>query len=258
MDRALCALKNISLEVPTGDFVCLVGPSGCGKTTLLNIIAGLEPATEGTVKQNGGIITCPGMERVVIFQEAALFPWLNVIQNVEFGLVPKMERKKRREIARYYLNLVHLSKFETASIHELSGGMRSRVALARALALSPAVLLMDEPFASLDAQTRDILHQELQEIWQENGQTILFVTHNVREAVCLGNRVVVMTARPGQIKREFEVNIPRPRSINSEPVLSYVQLIQAELDGEIEKVLKEEVDGEWMAKKTHFLRTSHS
>ena len=250
----LLALEETSLEIASGEFVCFVGPSGCGKTTLLNLVAGLEVPTRGEIWRNGEKITGPGSDRVVIFQEAALFPWLNVIQNVEFGLVGRMEAKKRREIARAFLNLVHLTRFEKSYVHELSGGMKSRVALARALALNPSVLLMDEPFAALDAQTRDLLHEELQAIWQKTRQTVLFVTHNVREAVRLGDRVLVFTARPGRIKKEFQINLPRPRDINSPGVMTYAQQIQRELREEIEKVLKEEVDHEWSLKKTDLLR----
>jgi NitT/TauT family transport system ATP-binding protein len=250
----VAALEETSLDIKSGEFVCLVGPSGCGKTTLLNLTAGLESPTKGTIHANDSPVIGPGSDRVVIFQEAALFPWLNVIQNVEFGLVRRMETKKRREIARTLINLVHLRRFEKAYVHELSGGMRSRVALARALALNPSVLLMDEPFAALDAQTRDLLHEELQEIWQQSRQTILFVTHNVREAVRLGDRVLVFTARPGRIKKEFRIDLPRPRDINSEGVLGFAQKIQRELREEIEKVLKEEVDREWTLKKTDLLR----
>ncbi len=250
----LPALQEISLEIESGEFVCFVGPSGCGKTTLLNLVAGLERPSSGGIRQNGKEITGPGSDRVVIFQETALFPWLNVIQNVEFGLVGRMDAARRREIARTFLNLVHLGRFENSYVHELSGGMKSRVALARALALNPSTLLMDEPFAALDAQTRDLLHEELQEIWQKTRQTVLFVTHNVREAVRLGNRVLVFTARPGRIKKEFRVDLPRPRDINSAGVLSYAQQIQRELREEIEKVLREEVDREWTLKKTDLLR----
>ena len=248
------ALRKTSLEIRSGEFVCFVGPSGCGKTTLLNLVAGLEPPSTGEIHRNGEKVEGPGSDRVVIFQEAALFPWLNVIQNVEFGLVRKMEPGKRREIARTFLNLVHLGRFEKSCVHELSGGMKSRVAIARALALNPSALLMDEPFAALDAQTRDLLHEELQEIWQRTRQTILFVTHNVREAVRLGDRVLVFTARPGGIKKEFLIELPRPRDINSAGVLTYAQQIQQELREEIEKVLQEEVDTGWKLKKTEFLR----
>lgn len=250
----LSALQETSLEIESGEFVCFVGPSGCGKTTLLNLVAGLEIPTQGDIWRKDKKVTGPGSDRVVIFQEAALFPWLNVIRNVEFGLVGRMEAKKRREIARALLNLVHLSRFEKSYVHELSGGMKSRVALARALALNPAILLMDEPFAALDAQTRDLLHEELQEIWQKTRQTVLFVTHNVREAVRLGDRVLVFTARPGKIKKEFRIDLPRPRDINSAGVLTYAQQIQRELREEIEKVLREEVDHEWSLKKTDLLR----
>ena len=248
------ALDEISIEIKSGEFVCFVGPSGCGKTTLLNLIAGLEQPTRGIVRQNGEEIAAPGSDRVVIFQEAALFPWLNVIQNVEFGLVGRMKAGKRCEIARTFLNLVHLGRFEKAYVHQLSGGMKSRVALARALALNPSILLMDEPFAALDAQTRDLLHEEIQEIWAKTKQTVIFVTHNVREAVRLGDRVFVFTARPGRIKKKFQIDLPRPRDINSEGVFLYAKQIQQELREEIEKVLKEEVDREWTLKKTDLLR----
>ena len=248
------ALKDISIEIESGEFVCFVGPSGCGKTTLLNMIAGLDWPSQGKIKQNGNRITGPGIDRVVIFQEAALFPWLNVIQNVEFGLVGHVPKKKRRDIARTFLNLVHLGRFEKTYIYQLSGGMKSRVAIARALTLNPSVLLMDEPFAALDAQTRDILHEEIQEIWAKTKQTVIFVTHNVREAVRLGSRVFVFTARPGTIKKEFQIHLPRPRDINSEEVAIYAKQIQEELRKEIEKVLREEVDRAWTLKKAAFLR----
>ncbi len=250
----IVALDQTSLEINSGEFICLVGPSGCGKTTLLNLVAGLTRPSRGEILQDGQPVTGPGSDRVVIFQEAALFPWLNVIQNVEFGLVHRMEAKKRREIARTFLNLFHLGHFENSYVHELSGGMKSRVAIARALALNPSVLLMDEPFAALDAQTRDILHEELQDIWLKTHQTILFVTHNVREAVRLGDRVLVFTARPGCIKKEFSINLPRPREANHAGVLAYVQQIQKELREEIEKVLQEEAGSGWKLKKAEFLR----
>lgn len=251
----LLALGETSLEIESGEFVCFVGPSGCGKTTLLNLVAGLETPSRGEIWANGNKMTRPGSDRVVIFQESALFPWLNVIQNVEFGLVHRMEAKKRREIARTFLSLVHLGRFEKSYVHELSGGMKSRVAIARALALNPQVLLMDEPFAALDAQTRGILHEELQDIWLKTRQTILFVTHNVREAVRLGDRVLVFTARPGRIKKEFRIEKSRPRDLE-DPTwpAPYLQLVQNELREEIEKVLQEEVDREWKLKKAEFLR----
>ncbi len=217
---ALTALEPIDLDVQAGEFVCLLGPSGCGKSTLLNIIAGLDQPTTGEVRVDGEPARHTGTDRVMIFQNAALFPWLNVIDNVAFGLrmagVPKIERQ---ETARRFLRMVHLSDFESAFIHELSGGMRQRVALARALALNPDVLLMDEPFGALDAQTRDLLHDELQTIWSDTHKTVLFVTHNVREAIVLGDRVVVFSARPGKIKQIFTINLPRPRQIESYAVV---------------------------------------
>lgn len=251
----ITALEKTSLEIRSGEFVCFVGPSGCGKTTLLNLVAGLEKPSSGKMLADLKPIGGPGSDRVVIFQEAALFPWLNVIQNVEFGLVGKMDASKRHDRARALLNLVHLGKFEKSYVHQLSGGMRSRVAIARALAMNPSVLLMDEPFAALDAQTRDILHEELQDIWLRTKQTVLFVTHNVREAVRLGDRVMIFSARPGRIKKEFKIEIARPRDINSAEVMSYAHEIQSELRDEIEKVLREEVDQSWTLKKAELFGT---
>ncbi|MBM3848193.1 MAG: ABC transporter ATP-binding protein, partial [Verrucomicrobia bacterium] len=181
------ALENISLTIREGEFVCLVGPSGCGKSTLLNIVAGLESPTKGQITADGKPVTGPGSERLMMFQESALFPWLDVMGNVMFGLKlkPKLNDKERREIAKFYIRLVGLEKFQHSNIHELSGGMKQRVALARSLAPNPRVLLMDEPFAALDAMTREQLYGDIQEIWSQRKKTILFVTHNVREAVCL-------------------------------------------------------------------------
>lgn len=217
---ALEALEAIDLEVETGEFVCLLGPSGCGKSTLLNMVAGLDQPTRGEVRIDGRVVVSPGIDRVMIFQNAALFPWLNVIDNVEFGLrMARVRAPERRETARRFLRMVHLDDFEQAFVHELSGGMRQRVAIARALALNPSVLLMDEPFGALDAQTRDNLHTELQTIWSDTRKTVLFVTHNVREAVVLGDRVVVLSARPGRIKKVFSIDLPRPREIESYAVV---------------------------------------
>ncbi len=231
---ALTALDSIDLDVRAGEFVCLLGPSGCGKSTLLNIIAGLDQPTTGQVRMDGQVVRQPGTDRVMIFQSAALFPWLNVIDNVEFGLrMAGMPKGERQATARRFLRMVHLSDFAQAFIHELSGGMKQRVALARALALNPDVLLMDEPFGALDAQTRDILHDELQAIWADTHKTILFVTHNVREAIVLGDRVIVFSTRPGKIKQEFAVHLPRPRQIESYAVV--------DLSREIMAVLKDDV-----------------
>ncbi len=208
------ALQPINLDVEAGEFVCLLGPSGCGKSTLLSIIAGLEDASSGTVSAEGKKVQGPGTDRVLLFQEAALFPWLDVQSNVEFGLRQiGTPAKERRAIARRFIELVHLKGFERSYAHQLSGGMRQRVAIARALAINPAVLLMDEPFGALDALTRDRLHAELETIWETTRKTVLFVTHNVREAVALGDRVLVFSPRPGRIVREFRINLPRPRSL---------------------------------------------
>jgi NitT/TauT family transport system ATP-binding protein len=225
------ALDGVSLQVGEGEFVCLVGASGCGKTTLLNIIAGLEKPDSGSVMADGKAVTGPGRERLVMFQEPALFPWLNVLGNVLFGLKlkPNLRPKDRLEIAKYYLELVELSRFERANIHELSGGMKQRVALARALAPNPRVLLMDEPFAALDALTREQLYGDIQRIWKARRKTIVFVTHNVREAVCLGDRVLLFSPHPGRIQEEFVIELPRPRDLNSVELAEYASRIMHSL-----------------------------
>jgi NitT/TauT family transport system ATP-binding protein len=225
------ALDRISLQVNEAEFVCIVGPSGCGKTTLLNIIAGLEKPDSGRVLADGKPITSPGRDRLVMFQESALFPWLDVLGNVLFGLKlkPQLTNKDRRDVARYYLELVDLTRFEHANIHELSGGMKQRVSLARALAPNPRVLLMDEPFAALDALTREQLYGDLQRIWRERKKTIVFVTHNVREAACLGDRVLLFSPNPGRIQEEFLVDMPRPRDINSVDLAGYSSKIMRSL-----------------------------
>jgi NitT/TauT family transport system ATP-binding protein len=224
---SVLALDRVSLNVAEAEFVCLVGASGCGKSTLLNIIAGLEKPDSGLVLADGKPVTGPGRERLVMFQEPALFPWLTVFGNVLFGLKlkPNLTRKDRREVASYYLELVGLSRFERANIHELSGGMKQRVSLARALAPNPRVLLMDEPFAALDALTREQLYGDIQRIWKARRKTIVFVTHNVREAACLGDRVLLFAPHPGHIHEEFTVDLPRPRDINSVDLAAYATRI---------------------------------
>jgi NitT/TauT family transport system ATP-binding protein len=236
------ALRDINLKINEGEFVCLIGPSGCGKTTLLNIIAGLEhPDPSSLIAIDGTQVDGPGPDRVVVFQEDALFPWWNVISNVEFGLrMKKFPKEKIRPLAEEFLKMVHLSKFKNFYIHELSGGMRQRVAWARALVVNPKMLLMDEPFGALDAQSRETLQISLQIIWSIIGKTIIFVTHNIREAVCLGDRVLVLTARPGEIKREFKVDLPRPRRLSDTRLVDISNLIMRELKVEIDKVVKEE------------------
>jgi NitT/TauT family transport system ATP-binding protein len=214
---AVQALSDATLSVGEGEFVCLVGPSGCGKSTLLNLVAGLEFPDAGEVLADGARVTGPGRDRMVMFQEPALFPWLDVAGNVLFGLKlkPNLDAAARRDTAAFYLGMVGLSKFAGSFVHELSGGMKQRVALARALAPNPRVLLMDEPFAALDALTREQLYGDLQRIWQQRKKTILFVTHNVRESVVLGDRVVVFSPHPGRIREQFKIDLPRPRDINS-------------------------------------------
>lgn len=237
----LVALDHINLQVRPGELVCVVGPSGCGKSTLLHLIAGLHSQSAGQILVDGKPVQGPGTDRILIFQEHGLFPWLKVGENVEFGMkmkgVPKAERQER---TRHYLQLVHLAKFEESYIHQLSGGMRQRVAIARALATEPDVLLMDEPFAALDAQTRDLLHDELERIWSETGRTIIFVTHNVREAVRLGDRVVLLTFRPGRVKSEFPVSLPRPRHLEDPEVARTAREILDELREEINRSIAAE------------------
>jgi NitT/TauT family transport system ATP-binding protein len=225
------ALDRISLQVGEGEFLCLVGASGCGKSTLLNIIAGLEQPDSGSVLADGKRVVGPGRDRMVMFQESALFPWLDVLGNVLFGLrlKPHLTNKDRADVARYYLELVGLTRFEHANIHELSGGMKQRVALARALAPNPRVLLMDEPFAALDALTREQLYGDIQRIWKERRKTIVFVTHNVREAACLGDRVLLFSPHPGRVQEAFAVDLPRPRDINTVELAAHATKIVAAL-----------------------------
>jgi NitT/TauT family transport system ATP-binding protein len=237
----LIALKNISLQVQPGEFLCIVGPSGCGKSTLLHLIAGLHQQSSGDVLVDNTPVQGPGTDRILIFQELGLFPWLTVAQNVEFGMRMKGIAKPQRDASvRDYLRLVHLHQFKDSYVHQLSGGMRQRVALARALATEPDVLLMDEPFAALDAQTRDLLHDELERIWAETRRTIIFVTHNVREAVRLGDRVILLTFRPGQVKREYRIDLPRPRHLEDVRVAGSAREILDDLREEINKSIEEE------------------
>lgn len=237
----LLALDWINLQVKAGEFLCIVGPSGCGKSTLLHLIAGLQQPTSGKVLIDGEPVHGPGTDRILIFQELGLFPWLTVGQNVEFGMkMKRISRAVRQQQIAHYLHMVHLSQFKDSYIHQLSGGMRQRVALARALATEPDVLLMDEPFAALDAQTRDLLHDELERIWADTGRTIIFVTHNVREAVRLADRVVLFTFRPGRIKREFTVELPRPRHLEDVTVARSAKEILDDLREEINKSLEQE------------------
>ena len=235
------ALGEVNLDIHDGEFVCLIGPSGCGKTTLLNLFAGLDRPDTGTIAMDGEPIKGPGPDRAVLFQEPALFPWLSVRANVEFALelvgVPKAEREDR---AMQWLRRVHLGRFANAQPHELSGGMRSRAALARSLACQPKVLLADEPFAALDAQTREILQGELQEVWGETRNTFVFVTHNVREAVFLADRVVLMSAPPGSFVAEHRITAPRPREFEDVLLSKVVVDIHDHLLKEVQKVVERE------------------
>ena len=237
------ALDGINLKVDEGDFVCIVGPSGCGKSTFLNIVAGLEKPDSGEILLNGKAITTPGPDRTMVFQEGALFPWLKVVDNVEFGLkmagIPKDERA---QISQRYLDMMQLTKFANSYTYQLSTGMKQRVAIARALVMDPEILLMDEPFAALDAQTRDLLLVELQLIWERTKKTILFVTHSIVESVILGNRVIVFKNRPSKIKKEFVIDYRRPRLAEDENLLKYQQDILFELRTEVKAQIKREFE----------------
>ncbi|MEE4542554.1 ABC transporter ATP-binding protein [Streptomyces sp. V4-01] len=222
-------LDGITLDVAPGEFVCLLGASGCGKSTLLNLVGGLD-------KPSAGGIDVPGGRPALMFQEHALFPWLTAGRNIELALrLRGVPREERRPEAERLLSLVRLSGAYDKRVHELSGGMRQRVALARALAQDSQLLLMDEPFAALDAITRDVLHDELTRIWSESGLSVLFVTHNVREAVRLAQRVVLMSSRPGRIAREWTIDIPQPRRIEDAAVADLSIEITEELRGEIRR-----------------------
>jgi NitT/TauT family transport system ATP-binding protein len=235
------ALEDINFSIDEGQFVCLVGPSGCGKSTMLNILAGLEAPSNGTVVLNGNPVVGTGPDRIMVFQENALFPWLKVIENVEFGLkMAGVAKTKRYEIAIRYLDMMQLTKFAQSYIYQLSGGMKQRVAIARALVMDPEVLLMDEPFAALDSQTRDLLLVELQLIWAKTRKTIVFVTHNILESVCLGDKVIVFTSRPGHLKKEITVDYRRPRLSEDNNLQPYYRTILDEVKSEMIAAKKQE------------------
>ncbi len=232
----LKALDGINLSVGAGEFLCLVGPSGCGKSTFLRIAAGMETPDEGEILFDGKPVSAPSPERIMVFQEGALFPWLRVSDNVEFGLkmagIPKSERS---EISGRYLDMMQLTNFAGSYTYQLSTGMKQRVAIARALVMDPDVLLMDEPFAALDAQTRDLLLVEMQLIWKKTKKTILFVTHNVTEATVLGTKVAVFSGRPSVIKREMPISYRHPRVPEDDSLVPFQQEILAELRPEVKK-----------------------
>ncbi len=229
---ALKVLDDFSLDVSEGEFVCILGSSGCGKSTILSIVAGFEKQDSGEATIHGKTISGAGTDRVLLFQDATLFPWLDVLGNVEFGLRAKgLKGKERREIAMDWIERVHLKGFEHSYAHQLSGGMRQRAAIARALAINPEFLLMDEPFCAVDAMTRDMLHEELEKIWSSTNKTIIFVTHNVRESVALGDRVVVLSPRPGKVSGIFKIDLPRPRSLEDTRVTAMTAEIMKALRG---------------------------
>lgn len=217
----IVALKDINLHVETGEFICVVGASGSGKSTLLRLVAGLDLPTSGTITVDNQIITGPGADRGMVFQKYTLYPWMTVQKNVEFGLkLLKVSAQERKETASYYLNIVGLANFAKSLPKELSGGMKQRVAIARALATNPKILLMDEPFGALDIQTKETMQQFLLEIWRKTDCTILMITHDVREAVFLSQRVYVLSTQPGTVKQEFKIELPSDRNyqIKCQPI----------------------------------------
>lgn len=226
-------INNLNLNIKDGEFVTIVGPSGCGKSTLLNLVAGLDQTFGGSIQvDDKPLALSPSTDRVVVFQEGALFPWLTVYGNIEFGLaIGNVPKKQRNEKVKKLIEMIQLTNFTNAYIHQLSGGMKQRVAIARALALDPKILLMDEPFAALDVQTKRMLYSHLLRIQDETKKTILFVTHNIHEAVALGDRVIIMSPKLASIKKEISVNIPRPRSIDHPLVETITKEIISESDG---------------------------
>ncbi|MEN1968611.1 ABC transporter ATP-binding protein [Lentibacillus sp. N15] len=239
-EHPLQVLDNIQLTIKKGEFVSILGPSGCGKSTLLSMIAGLQNPTSGAIFLDGEIIDGAHPNRGVVFQEAALFPWMSVKENVMFPLRKKMSKTEQVHTANQYLRMVQLSNFPNHYPHELSGGMQQRVAIARVLAMNSQVLLMDEPFAALDEQTRSVLQDEVEKIWLETKKTVIFVTHSIREAIKLSDRVLVMGARPGRIIQDFAIGLDRPRQ--QEDMAKWEEKIMAILKTEIDQVMKEELD----------------
>ena len=232
------ALSDINLDVADKEFVCFIGPSGCGKTTLLRIIAGLEEPDSGTLTVNNEPITGPGPNRGMVFQEYSLFPWRTVLKNITFSLeLKKISKSEREKIAIEFLELVGLLEFADSYPHELSGGMKQRVAIARAMVNDPDVLLMDEPFGAVDAQTRNRLQHELLNIWEKKKKTVVFITHSVDEAVFLADKVVVFTARPGRIKEVFSIDLPRPRERTSFEANAVREHLLATLGAEIQAAI---------------------
>ncbi|MBX9957710.1 ABC transporter ATP-binding protein [Peribacillus simplex] len=253
--ESIKVLDKINIEVEKGSFVSIVGPSGCGKSTLLYLIAGLDKADVGEIRVAGKKVVKPGPERVVVFQEAGLFPWLTVLENVTYGLkLKKMPKEEAKAKALDILKMVHLSRYVDSYPHQLSGGMKQRVAIARALVMEPDILLMDEPFSALDEQTRMVLHKELLEIWRKTKVTIFFVTHNIREAVQLSEKIIVFATRPGKIKETISVPSMKDGVMPDSVTLHTEQRVLSILQEEIEKVLKEEMGNDYSFKTNHIHR----
>jgi len=248
-------LEDININIEKGDFVSIVGPSGCGKSTLLYVLAGLEKADEGAIHVSGRKVNQPGTDRVIVFQEDGLFPWLTVLDNVTYGLKLKnITKKEAEEKALDVLKMVHLSKYVNSHPHQLSGGMKQRVAIARALVMEPDILLMDEPFSALDEQTRMVLQKELLDIWRKTKVTIFFITHNIREAVQISEKVIVLATRPGRIKEVIPVPTTKDGVMPDSVTLHTEQRILSILQNEIEKVLKEEMGDDYSFKTNHLHR----
>jgi len=248
------ALDDVSITVEPGEFVVLVGPSGCGKSTLLNIAAGMLKQDAGTVEIDGRHVTGPGPDRAVVFQDHGLFPWLDAFSNIEFGLKMRgMNKSERHDRVVEALKMVHLSNAGQKLVHELSGGMRQRVAIARSLVLNPACLLMDEPFAALDAQTRTLLHAQLQELWMTTKKTILFVTHSVGEAVRLADRVIVLHSYPGRVRRELKIDLKHPRDFDGPVLQEMGHLVRREIEDEVNRVNASMAGDFWEPKKAPHL-----
>lgn len=238
-------IKDVSFDVEKGEFICIVGPSGCGKSTLLNLIAGLESPTSGQIILEDKEVKGPGADRVVMFQESALYPWLNVMENVMFGLeVAGYKKEEQVSIAEKYLKMVHLWNYKEYPIHQISGGMKQRTALARALALDSKLLLMDEPFSALDKQMIHVLREELEQIWERTQKTILYVTHSVEEAIYFADRVIVMSENPGRINEIIPIHLKRPRHIENEEFVQLRQRILKSVKVGVQKSLVNEFDME--------------
>lgn len=234
-DTGLLALDNIKIEIGDHEFVCILGPSGCGKSTLLNIIAGLDQPSDGMIIVNGNQISGPSNNRVMMFQGPSLFPWLTVFENIKFGLKLKnLPKSEQDDIATEFLRLIKLEKFKDYNVHQLSGGMQQRVTLARALVLESPYILMDEPFSALDKQTINILREELESLWRQLKNTIIYVTHSVEEAIFFADRVIMLSANPGRIKRVFDIKLSRPRKIDDEEMVELRSMILKELRYEVE------------------------